>query len=286
MVNSNSKNEKAPPIYIVSGGKGLAGDAVVQSVLIQFPNNQVPVIIVPDVLNQVKMDEVIAKALATSGVIVHTMVDPEARKMLIESCNKSAVSHFDLVGDLSDYLSKLLNTSPISKPGLYRLSHIEYFRRVEAIDFTLKVDDGQNPEKITQADIVLTGVSRTGKTPLSIYLAMFGWKVANVPLVPDIAPPVELFKTDPGRVFGLNISPVYLIAQRANRVRSLHLNEDSDYINQRKVREELDYSRRLFERGGFTEIQVTNKPIESSANEILTILTGRYNQEKWKNVVE
>lgn len=281
-MNKDCQGEKIPPIYIVSGGKGLAGDAVVKSVLIQFPNNKVPVIIVPDVLNQEKTNEIISKALITKGIIVHTMVDPEARKMLIDSCVLSGVNHFDLVGDLSDYLSNLLNTKPISKPGLYRLSNIAYFQRVEAIDFTLKVDDGQNPERITQADIILTGVSRTGKTPLSVYLAMFGWKVANVPLVPGIEPPDELFKADPGRVFGLNISPAYLIAQRANRVKSLHMNEDTDYINMRKVGEELAHARRLFERGGFTEIQITNKPIESSANEILNILTSRYDQEKWK----
>jgi len=285
-MNKNNQDKKVPPIYIVSGGKGLAGDAVVQSVLIQFPNNKVPVIIVPDVLNQSKIDELIKTAQATKGVIVHTMVDPETRQLLIQSCTQHLVNHIDLVGDLSDYLSGLLNTRPISKPGLYRLSHIDYFRRVEAIDFTLKVDDGQNPEKIIQADIVLTGVSRTGKTPLSVYLAMFGWKVANVPLVPGINPPVDLFKADPGRVFGLNISPVYLIAQRANRVRTLHMEETTDYINKRKVGEELEYARRIFEKGGFTEIQITNKPIESSANEILTILTSRFNQDKWKQETE
>lgn len=280
------QGEKTPPIYIVSGGKGLAGDAIVQSVLIQFPNNKIPVIIVPDVLNQERMDDVILKALGTKGVIVHTMVDPEARKMLVDSCVRSGVNHIDLVGNLSDYLSNLLNAMPISKPGLYRLSNIAYFQRVEAIDFTLKVDDGQNPERITQADIVLTGVSRTGKTPLSVYLAMFGWKVANVPLVSGIDPPEELFKADPGRVFGLNISPPYLIAQRANRVKSLQMNEDTDYINKRKVGEELAYARRIFERGGFTEIQITNKPIESSANEILNILTSRFDQDEWKNFEE
>jgi regulator of PEP synthase PpsR (kinase-PPPase family) len=276
------QSEKIPPIYIVSGGKGLAGNAVVQSVLIQFPNNKVPVIIVPDVLTKANMEDLISKVLVTNGIIVHTMVDPEARKMLIEMCVQAGVKHIDLVGDLSGYLSELLNIQPISKPGLYRLSHIDYFKRVEAIDFTLKVDDGQSSERINQADIVLTGVSRTGKTPLSVYLAMFGWKVANVPIVPGIDLPEELFKTDPGRVFGLNISPIYLIAQRANRVRNLGMDQESDYINKRKVADELDYARRIFERGGFTEIQVTNKPIESSANEILTILTVRYSQEDWK----
>ena len=281
MVN-NSSGEKTPPIYVVSGGKGLAGDAVVQSVLIQFPNNSVPVIIVPDVLTQAKIDDVISTALQTNGIIVHTMVDPDVRKMLIASCDQKEVRHIDLAGDLSDYLSNLLNTQPISQPGLYRLSNIAYFRRVEAIDFTLKVDDGQNPEKIGQADIVLTGVSRTGKTPLSVYLAMFGWKVANVPIVPGIDPPDTLFTADPRRVFGLNISPIYLIAQRANRVKSLHMDEDTDYINKRKVAEELEYAHRIFARGGFTEIQITNKPIESSANEILTILTSRFDKEKWQ----
>ena len=281
-MDNGNQGLKTPPIYIVSGGKGLAGDAIVQSVLIQFPNNKVPVIITPDVLNQEKMDEVISKALATKGIIVHTMVDPEARKMLIASCVQSGVRHIDLAGELSDYLSNLLHTEPISQPGLYRLSNIAYFKRVEAIDFTLKVDDGQNPERINQADIILTGVSRTGKTPLSVYLAMFGWKVANVPLVLGIQPPDELFKADPERVFGLNISPVYLIAQRANRVKNLQMDEDADYINKRKVADELEYARRIFERGGFTEIQITNKPIESSANEILTILTSRFEQEKWK----
>ena len=210
------------------------------------------------------------------------MVDPDARKMLIDSCVQRGVNHFDLVGDLSDYLSNLLNTKPISKPGLYRLSNIAYFQRVEAIDFTLKVDDGQNPERITQADIVLTGVSRTGKTPLSVYLAMFGWKVANVPLIPGIEPPVELFKADPSRVFGLNISSIYLISQRANRVKSLHMDVDTDYINAKKVGEELTYARRIFEKGGFTEIQITNKPIESSANEILNLLTSRFDRDMWK----
>lgn len=284
MINSNYQSQKTPPIYIVSGGKGLAGEAVVQSVLIQFPNNKVPVIIVPDVLNQLKIDELVAKVIVSKGVVVHTMVDPEIRIMLIKSCKQSKVVHIDLVGDLSDYLSEILKIKPISKPGLYRLSHLEYFRRVEAIDFTLKVDDGQNPEKIPQADIILTGVSRTGKTPLSVYLAMFGWKVANVPLIPGIDPPVDLFKADSGRVFGLNISPVYLIAQRANRVKSLHMSESADYINRKKVGEELAFARRIFDRGGFTEIQITNKPIESSANEILTILTSRYNQDRWKLV--
>lgn len=281
-MDSDGNNKAQPPIYVVSGGKGLAGDAVVQSILIQFPNNKVPVIIFPNVLSHEKVDEVVNRVIRTGGAIVHTMVDPVMRGQLICVCNEKGVTHFDLAGSLSDYLSDLLQTKPISKPGLYRMSHIEYFQRVEAIEFTLKHDDGQNAERIAHADIILTGVSRTGKTPLSVYLAMFGWKVANVPLVPGIPPPEALFKVDKDRVFGLTISVKYLIAQRGNRMKNLKMDEETDYIDPRKVRMELEYSEMIFKRGGFTIFDITNKPIESSANEILTLITERFGRDNWK----
>jgi [pyruvate, water dikinase]-phosphate phosphotransferase / [pyruvate, water dikinase] kinase len=281
-MNSNETIQPQPPIYVVSGGKGLAGDAVVQSILIQFPNNKVPVIISPNVLSAEKVDEVVNKVITTGGVIVHTMVDPVMRELLIHVCNEKGVTHFDLAGNLSDYLSGLLKIKPISKPGLYRMSHIEYFQRVEAIEFTLKHDDGQNADKIFNADIILTGVSRTGKTPLSVYLAMFGWKVANVPLVPGIPPPDALFKVDKERVFGLTISVQYLIAQRGNRMRNLKMAHDTDYIEPRKVRQELEYAESICNKAGFTIFDITNKPIESSANEILTLITDRFGRDNWK----
>lgn len=283
MSNSTASDYSLPPIYIVSGGKGIAGDSVVQSILIQFPNNKIPIIIVPDVITSAKIDEAVENAVQTHGVIVHTMVDPESRALLVKACEQKGIRHFDLVGDLSNYLEVLLHMAPISKPGLYRLSHIDYFQRIESIEFTVRHDDGQHAEKIHNADIILTGVSRTGKTPLSIYLAMFGWKVANVPLVPGIAPPPALFEVDKNRVFGLTISPGYLIAQRANRVLTLKMAENVDYIDRKKVGQELEFAERIFMRGGFTILNITNRPIESSANEILTLLTERFGPDQWKN---
>jgi Uncharacterized protein conserved in bacteria len=270
------------PIFVVSGGKGIAGDSVVQSILIQFPNNNVPVIIVPNVLTPENVDETVEKVLNTNGVIVHTMVNPDMRKLLVAACNEKKVKHFDLVGGLSDYLSDLLQMQPISQPGLYRLSHIDYFKRIEAIEFTLQHDDGQHADKIEAADIVLTGVSRAGKTPLSVYLAMFGWKVANVPLVPEIDPPPSLFTIDRNRVFGLTITVNNLIAQRSTRIKSLSMSPMSDYVQPRKVFSEIEYAETIFKRGGFTVIDITNKPIESSANEILTLLTERFDRDNWK----
>lgn len=277
------QDKKTPaPIFVVSGGKGIAGDSVVQSILIQFPNNNVPVIIVPNVLTPESAWDAAETALNAKGVIVHTMVNPEVRKVLVNACDEKGVQHFDLVGGLSDYLSDLLQTQPISKPGLYRLSHIDYFKRIEAIEFTLQHDDGQHVEKIEHADIILTGVSRAGKTPLSVYLAMFGWKVANVPLVPGIDPPSTLFTVDKNRVFGLTISVNNLISQRGNRIKSLSMSPLSDYVQPRKVFEEIEYAETVFKRGGFTIIDITNKPIESSANEILTMLTERFDRDNWK----
>ncbi len=139
---------------------------------------------------------------------------------------------------------------------------------------------------MNEADIILTGVSRTGKTPLSIYMGMFGWKVANVPLVPGIDPPEAIFSVDSRRVFGLTTSPHYLIAQRSNRVKLLGLKEDDDYINSRKVRLELDFANLIFRRGGFKTFNITNKPVESTANEILTLLTDSFGRDEWRMISE
>ena len=276
---SKDCEDNIPPIFVVSGGKGMAGNTVVRSVLIQFPDNHIPLIVMPNVDSMEKVNDIITRARDSCGVIVHTMVDPLMR-------DAEGVKHFDLVGGLSDYISDLLQMEPVSKPGLYRLRNIQYFSRVEAIEFTMKHDDGMNAEKLAKADIILTGVSRTGKTPLSIYMGMFGWKVANVPLVKGIDPPPELFTVDPGRVFGLTTSPHYLIAQRNNRVKQLGLNPEDDYISPRKVREELDFANRIFTRGRFRIFNITNKPIESTANEILTMLTETYGRDEWRKLGE
>ncbi len=276
------QNSSMPPIYIVSGGKGVAGHTLVESMLIQYPDHKIPVIIEPEVSTQEQIDKITDKVIEKNGVIAHTMVDHIARRKLIDACETKNIRHFDLVGNMTDYLDTVLDMKPVEQPGLYRLRDMEYYRRVRAIEFTMQHDDGQHTDKIATADIVLAGVSRTGKTPLSIYLAMFGWKVANVPIVPGTPIPETLFQIDPKRVFGLTISMTYLIAQRSSRVSRIHMDPNTDYIDRRKVRMELDYAANLFKKGGFTVLNITNKPIEYSANEILTILTSRFGSDKWK----
>jgi [pyruvate, water dikinase]-phosphate phosphotransferase / [pyruvate, water dikinase] kinase len=273
-----------PHIYIVSGGKGLAGENVVKSLLVQFPDFKVPTSIESDLLTEADALTVVMKAKNNNGIIVHTMVNKRMRIILASLCIQYEVVHFDLMGPLSDYLTDALGAEPIQVPGLFRTINQDYFDRVAAIEFTLSTDDGMNSRKLFQADIILTGISRTGKTPLSIYLAMFGWKVANVPLVKDIPPPEELFKVDERRVFGLTIDTSSLLAQRKRRVSQMGNFNSGSYLNMRTINEELLVADNIYKRGRFTVIDVTNKPVESSANEIVHFLQERFEIDERKTI--
>jgi len=272
----DQKTISPAPIYVVSGGRGIAGNNLVQSILIQYPENDVPVIIVPHVSNEDMIFDTIMKAKTDGGLIAHTMVNPDLRHKINELCEEFGVQVVDLMGDLAEYLDKTLHVEPLKHPGLYRELNHRYFDRIESIEFTLSQDDGMSPQRLRDAEIILTGVSRAGKTPLSVYLAMYGWKVANVPLVGSIQPPAELFEVDPKRVFGLHIGASQLIAHRKKRLASWNNHQNEMYIDQRAVREEIRKAMFIFDRGGFTVLNVSNKPIESTANEILNIMSKRF----------
>jgi regulator of PEP synthase PpsR (kinase-PPPase family) len=275
-MNTPKKDKNTAPIYVVSGGKGLAGNNMVQSLLIQYPNNNVPVIIVPQVHEKNQLIELVKKAKHDGGLITHTMVNRELRDFLTQLCRENGIRNIDYMGELADYLDEKLNISSLQTPGLYREINQQYFDRIEAIEFTLNHDDGLLPGKLRHAEIILTGVSRSGKTPLSVYLAMYGWKVANIPLVYGIDPPKELFEVDPQRVFGLNINPGQLISHRMKRLRSIDNTANVNYVDERLVVQEIRNANMIFEKGGFTVLNVSNKPVENSANEILNILANRF----------
>jgi regulator of PEP synthase PpsR (kinase-PPPase family) len=273
---TSNKTDLPPPIYVVSGGRGMAGNNLLQSILIQYPNNKIPVIIVPNVDSEDEIFDTAMKAKTEGGIIVHTLVNAILRAKVVEICAEFGVREIDLLGNLADYLDETLDIKPLMHPGLYRQLNHQYFDRIESIEFTLSHDDGMSPERLQNAEIILTGVSRAGKTPLSVYLAMYGWKVANVPLVNGIPPPEELFNVDPQRVFGLHISASQLIAHRTKRLQGWNNHQNELYIDERSVREEIRKAMFVFDRGGFTVINVSNKPIESSANEILNIMSQRF----------
>lgn len=280
-MNTSTPNKKTP-IYIVSGGKGLAGHTMVNSLLIQYPQNKLPIIVMANVQNQEKIEEVVLKAKFNNGLITHTMVNTNLRTALIETCRRHGVREIDFMGPLAHFLENELGLKSINVPGLYHRINAQYFDRIEAIEYTMNHDDGLNPEKLLNSEIILTGVSRSGKTPLSVYMSMFGWKVANIPLIKGIMPPKELFEVDPLRVFGLGINLNQLISQRQKRLVQMKNTNNKTYVDPIEVRDEIRFANLIFDKGGFTRINVTNKPIETTANEIIGYISDRFGHQDRK----
>ena len=270
------------PIFVISGGKGIAGHTMVHSLIIQYAENKLPVKVIPNVHSEKKIISVVQQVKKEGGILTHTMINSKLRKKLIRECNKHGVKEIDFMGPLADYLEKELGLRSVNEPGLYRKINAQYFHRIEAIEYTLSHDDGIDAHRLLNADIILTGVSRSGKTPLSVYMSMFGWKVANVPLISGIEPPKELFEVDPKRVFGLSINPSHLIAQRVKRLEQMGNLMNKNYIDNNYVRDELRYANFIFSKGGFTIINVNNKPIETSANEIISLISERFGHQERK----
>jgi len=255
-------------IFIVSGGTGFSGEQLLRTALAQFPEADATVEIIAGVRRPEQLESAVARAAVANGLIVHTLVDGELRLALERLARNGGVLAVDLMGPLLTQLQLVLGQEPVGRPGLYREQNRAAFERTEAIEFTLAHDDGRHIENLRQADIVLVGVSRVGKTPISLYLASLGWKVANVPLVGG-TPPAELFQIHRRRVVGLTIEPDQLLAHRRWRERRLKVSLSGSYSNPLKIREELDAARRVFLQGGFAVVDITHKPVEVSAREIL-----------------
>jgi len=263
----------APPIYIVTGGEGISGEQIVRTALAQFESSDVPVIIVPHVRELAQIEAAVQEAAHTRGTIVHTLVDADLRQALIQRARQENVPALDLMGGLLSHLTHVLGKEPLGQPGLYRQMREYYFERIEAIEFAVSHDDGRKPHELDQAEIVLIGVSRVGKTPLSIYLSVQGWKTANVPVVPGVDLPAELFQIDPHRIIGLTIDPDQLVAHRRWRQRRLRAGGGGDYVHPEALREQVEVALRLFREHGFAVLDITDKPIEESAAEVIAILT-------------
>jgi [pyruvate, water dikinase]-phosphate phosphotransferase / [pyruvate, water dikinase] kinase len=268
--NINMAATQSLPIYVISGGVGGSGEQVARTVLAQFQDAPVTLKIIPKVFREDHVENIFRQAAEEGALVVHTFVDEGLRLRAQELSDELALDAVDLVGPLIQPLADKLQQIPLGKPGLYRQLYQSYFERVAAMDYTLDHDDGQNPAGWSEAEIILVGASRVGKTPLSLYLSVLGWKVANVPIVTGIPPRDELFALDRGQIVGLTIDPTKLVEHRQHRQRRLGVGADkSDYVNAQKVFEELQTIEDLLHRHGIPMIDVTGKPIETSADEVL-----------------
>jgi [pyruvate, water dikinase]-phosphate phosphotransferase / [pyruvate, water dikinase] kinase len=259
----------SPRIYIISGGVGASAEQLVHTVLAQFPQDTVKITTLGNVRYPEQIESVLRQALCDGCLVVHTLIEPKLREYLIETANQLQVEAIDLMGPLAGWVTRKLGTPPLGQPGLYRQLHREYFDRVMAIDYAIAHDDGKNPQDWPQAEALLVGVSRVGKTPLSLYLAVLGLKVANYPYTPPIPFPPALFELDSRRVIGLTIEPGQLLQFRQRRQAQLGAPGESDYVNPQSVFEEIEEAEKVFRRNRFTVIDMTDKTIELGADEII-----------------
>ncbi|WP_026689212.1 pyruvate, water dikinase regulatory protein [Alteribacter aurantiacus] len=262
---------KRPVVFVVSDSVGETAELVVKASASQFNHAGIDVRRVPYVEDEGTIEEVIVQAKEENGIVAFTLVIPELRNYLLKQAKAAGVPTHDIITPMMDLLEKRTGEKPRLQPGLIHTLDEDYFRKVEAIEFAVKYDDGRDPRGVKRADIVLIGVSRTSKTPLSQYLAHKRLKVANIPLVPEVEPPEELFKLDKKKVIGLKISPDKLNSIRSERLKSLGLKEEANYATIKRIEEELAFSNKVMERIGCESIDVSNKAVEETANLIYNI---------------
>ncbi|GAB4369675.1 MAG: pyruvate, water dikinase regulatory protein [Calditrichia bacterium] len=259
-------------VFVVSDGTGGTAERALKAALTQFEGKEVNIIKRSEMRSEERVISVVEEAANLGAFIVHTLVSDDLRHAMLQAAREYNVETIDLMGPLLSRLSQQLSISPAEKPGLFRQLNEDYFRRIETMEFALRHDDGMRIDELHDAEIVLVGVSRTFKTPLSIYLAFKGWLVANVPIILDVEPPAILNELPPSRVIGLTMNSRRLANLR--KVREQHLQGATGfYADLDHVRREVIYALRIFEQEPkWPVINVTGKPIEEIASEILSLV--------------
>lgn len=260
------------PIYAVSDATGSTAEGVIRAALTQFDAANVTVSRHGGVRDLDSIRKIIAEASQTGGFVVHTFVSEPLRRFILTEGRARNVTTIDLMGPLLARLSELLATPPRAQPGLFNPFDPGYMQRIEAIDYTVRHDDGRGVHDLNRAEIVLVGVSRTSKTPLSIYLSVRGWKVANIPLVLGMEPPAQLFELPRRRVVGLIVRPERLVDLRKARIERMGTRA-LGYADPDHVRKEITYAYEVFNRRpDWPLVDVTAKPIEETAAEVVALL--------------
>jgi regulator of PEP synthase PpsR (kinase-PPPase family) len=259
-------------IFAVSDATGTTAERVLQAALTQFAPDRVTITRFGGVRTPAEIQEIVKQAAKKKGFIVHTFVSDELRAFILREGREESVATIDLMGPLLARLSELLATKPKAQPGLFNPFDPAYLQRIEAIDFTVRHDDGRNIHELDLADIVLVGVSRTSKTPLSFYLGYRGWKVANVPLALGVEPPKALFLLPRRRGVGLVVHPERLSDLR--RVRASRIGTRAKgYADLDYIRREMEFAYQIFDRRrDWPLVDVSSKSIEEAAVEVVALL--------------
>ncbi len=263
-------------IFVISDATGETAEKVMRAALLQFANASAQLRMYTRVRLEAEMRSIVARAKQTHALVVFTVVSNAHRELLRRLCDEENVDAVDLIGTLMAKLSVFLGSQPKGVPGLLHTIGDDYFRRIDAVEFTVRNDDGREPRNLPKADLVLVGISRTSKTPLSTFLAQKGLKVSNVPLVLGIEPPTELFQIDQEKIFGLTIKAEALLQIRQARLKHLGMPPDTSYGQRDHISQEIAYAQSVFRQHPmWPVIEITGKAVEETAADILRIKKDR-----------
>ncbi len=261
-------------IHLLSDGVGETADAVARAAAAQFPRGTFRLERLPRISTVDELRDCIDNHCGQHCIFFYTLVKEDLRAEMNRLAQERDMNAIDLLGPAVDLLAATAHAAPRGLAGASRTPDEAYFDRIEAMEFAIKHDDGQHPDGLVDADVVLVGVSRTSKTPLSMYLATKGFRAANIPLVPGSTPPEELFEVDPRRVFGL-ISSVETLTD----IRSRRMDEIGTYVpgyaERERIERELEEARAVMRRIGCLVVRTDNRAIEETAQDIIRYLRGR-----------
>ena len=269
--------EKKAFVYIISDGTGETAANMTRAAVVHYSKFDFHIMRNKNVRNESQVESVVNEAFKRGAMIVHTVVSPTLRKFLEEKAAEKNLLQVDLLGPLLLSLDQFLNVENKDREaGKLREVDETYFRRVEAIEFSVRHDDGKVTADLDKADIILVGISRTSKTPLSLFLGYKGWKVANIPLVKGTPLPEQLFEIDQRKVVGLTIEPSSLQKIRENRLEKFGQDPGGSYARLDNIYEEIEYAKSIFQKyKRWPVLNVTDRALEETASEITRIVCQR-----------
>lgn len=263
---------KALDVYILSDSLGETAQYVARAAASQFPSQEVTYKHIPYVEDISYLKSVLEQIEPKKSILFFTLVSHDMRTFVQFCCDEANIATVDILSDAFSAIAEITGDEPIGVPGNIRRMDEAYFKKIEAIEFAIKYDDGKDAQGFRDADLVLIGISRTSKTPLSMYLAYKGIKVANLPLVPQVPIPDELYELPKGKIIGLMIRPDVLEKIRIQRLRELGVVGKNDYTDAMQILNELDYAEKIMKRIGCPVIDVSHKAVEETANTVMQIV--------------
>lgn len=266
---------KTPKVFVVSDSMGETAQLVARAVLSQFPEGSAHLQRFIYVSTADDATALMKEARAQPTLILFTVIIPEVREVILEGAKAHDIPIVDIMGPAMAGVERITGAPALLEPGLIHRLDEKYFKRVEAVEFAVQHDDGRDPQGYRKADVVLLGVSRSSKTPVSMYLANRGVKVANLPIIPEVPTPPELHRIPVRKIVGLTINGSKLAGIRKERVRTMGVRGDSDYSDVSRILGELSHAQRLYNELGCFVVDVTDRAVEETASKVMEFVNGQ-----------